>query len=93
MEAIEFRKDAREFLAWLAQNPGGYVLNRDRLENTQRQMILHRSRCLMFRTLHDNPDAFTGRKAIKVCASSVEALDAYVRQHGGSLARCRVCNP
>jgi hypothetical protein len=56
-------------------------------------MVLHRSRCLMFRTHHDDPDAFTGRKAIKVCAPSVEALDAYVKQHGGSLARCRVCNP
>jgi hypothetical protein len=93
MEAVEFSRDAREFFAWLTQNSGGYVLNRDRLENTQRPMVLHRSRCMLFRTHHDNPDAFTGRKAIKVCAPGVEALDEYARQHGRSLTRCRVCNP
>jgi hypothetical protein len=93
MDAIEFSKGGRAFFEWIAQNSGGYVLNRDRLENTKRKMVLHRSRCLMFRTHHDNPDAFTGRKAIKVCAPSIEALAEYARQHGGSLARCRLCNP
>ncbi|MEX3937392.1 hypothetical protein AB4Y32_37640 [Paraburkholderia phymatum] len=103
MIAETFRKDERGYLAWLAANPQGFVLNRYRNENSASYLVLHRATCRLVSQLSGNARAggFTERGYIKICASDVETLAGYARQHaskhgkpGRSFSKvCAICDP
>ncbi|NPT61650.1 hypothetical protein [Paraburkholderia elongata] len=103
MTAETFLEDERDYLAWLAANPHGFVLNRFRKENSASYMVLHRATCRLISQLSGNArvGGFTERGYIKICASDVETLAGYARQHasqhgkpGGSFSKvCAFCDP
>lgn len=87
-----------EYLAWLARNPTGFVVN------TRRQldpdyMVLHRANChsISGYTATSSSGAFTERSYIKICANSVGELRDWVRRNGrsdGSFStECQLCKP
>ena len=94
MEAKKFEKD-REYLAWIEQNPTGYVLNTSK--NTPASyMVLHGAGCHTVRPNKSTaPGAFTERKYIKVCSLDSKELARWIGEHGGSgfSKRCAACNP
>jgi hypothetical protein len=91
-EATIFKNDDAGFRAWQTGHPQGFVLNRQK-GKTDLYLILHRARCRQIATRSGNPHACTGMKYIKVCADSIEPLEAHAVEQGGPLTKCRICNP
>jgi hypothetical protein len=94
--ATEFTNNDRGYLAWLAANPGGFVLNTTRTCSPN-YMVLHGAGCFSIGnyTRMAQPGGFTARQYIKICATTEKELRAWVRQHGrpdGSFTRvCLRC--
>src|SRR5688572_2478223 len=97
MPATFDRSDA-EYLAWIRENPEGYVINVNRVP-TPEYMVLHRASCTTVTELHPPATAggFTERDYIKVCAEGIAELSEWVKQHGspsGSFSsQCLHCKP
>jgi hypothetical protein len=89
---IPFIDDDDGYLAWIASEPGGYVLNSHR-HPTASYLMLHRSSC---RTISGRPttgSAWT-KDYVKHCSSSADELDAWASATVGVNAdRCAVCTP
>jgi hypothetical protein len=85
------------YMAWLAANPRGYVINARR-SLSPNYMVLHRASCHAIR--HYSPTApdgaFTERGYVKICATDILELNKWVKRHGrldGSFSKsCSLCN-
>jgi hypothetical protein len=82
-----FRNDDDSFERWLAQHPGGFVLN------DGKTLTLHTARC-------DHIDITRGRAGVqwtvtagKICATETAELTAWADERRGPPARCRDCSP
>lgn len=91
-KARVFIDDDDGYQAWLAEQPGGFVINIQRSLNTS-DARLHRATC---RTITGQPargKAWTG-PYIKVCANELSQLDLWAAQLTGSpITRCGTCTP
>lgn len=96
--AIEFNNNDKNYQAWLAANPYGFVLNTPR-NHSPEYMVLHKASCFSISnyTRMAQPGGFTERQYVKVCGKIVDDLRTWVRQHGrpdGSYTgECRLCKP
>lgn len=94
----EFAKDDASYQAWLKQHPDGYVINTPRGKPAS-YMVLHTARCSKIGDYNKmaRPGGFTERDYIKICATDVASLRAWVRRHGrpdGSFTSiCSICKP
>lgn len=93
---IIFSGDDEAYLAWLLQNPDGFVVNSRRNTFDPDYLVLHKAKC---RTIsHQFDDGrYTERNYVKICASRREDLRDYLsrktgRDRGFSKA-CSKCSP
>ncbi len=100
MIAEVFDDGDERYLAWIAEHPNGYVLNRRRVGFSRNYLVLHTSACGMVSSYSAmvRPGGFTTRGYIKVCAAELVALREYVRtkcdRYDGSFTlRCNRCSP
>lgn len=96
-KVIIFRGIDAAYQSWLAENPGGFVLNaRRRLPPSY--MVLHRARCHTIRnyTRTAPGGAFTERGYVKICATTRDELRKWVKNFGrrdGSFSKiCSLCS-
>ena len=84
-----FRNNDECYLAWVDQNPNGWVLNKDTASPVPK---LHRADCSLICT-QDEPRTTNG--LIKSCSSDRNALVAYarVRYARPTSFGCRTCRP
>lgn len=91
-----FDSNEGEYQRWLKDNPEGYVLTTVR-EIAPIYMSLHRASCRMISQYKKNmaSDAFTGRRYIKICSRSSNALVAWIKEHNGDgfTKLCSICAP
>jgi uncharacterized protein YggE len=88
----EFRDDDEGYLRWLADHPGGYVVNvlRSYSKNTAR---LHRASCWAISGQSAKGVALT-YQYVKVCAELLAELDRWaIDQVGEVIVRCGTCRP
>jgi hypothetical protein len=89
---LVFRDDDSGYLAWIAVNPSGFVLNILRSLNPSTAKV-HRAGC---RTILGEPargKVWTG-PYIKLCAAELRDLDDWAAGRFGTLiARCGTCRP
>lgn len=96
--AVEFLYNEAGYIAWLGAHPSGFVLHTERVRNPY-YMILHRADCPLIcaYSTRTRPGGFTERDFIKICASDVDDLRAWVKAHGrpdGSFSsECATCRP
>ncbi len=93
---IEFLDDDEGYLAWIAANPNGFVLNVRRMADPD-YVVLHRANCGSISTDKREPGAYTTRDYRKICAASVAELQRAAKREGrsdGSFSkRCGLCRP
>lgn len=99
MSTMSFRDDERGYREWLGRNLDGFVIN-GRRRLTPNYLVLHRASCKSIRNypgMELDPGGFTERNYVKICGSSVDDLNVYVRTHFGARAvfskRCGRCKP
>jgi len=98
MNLVEFSENEKEFQAWLAQNPDGFVIN-TRRNRPPSYMVLHRATCSKIWEYNRmaRPGGFTERNHIKICSSTKRNLSDWVKLNGrsdGSFSkRCSFCKP
>lgn len=96
MKVTVFDNDEGEYQGWLKNNPEGYVLTTVR-DIDPGYMSLHRASCRMISQYMKTmaTDAFTGRRYIKICSRSPNALAAWIRVNSGDgfTKLCSVCAP
>jgi len=94
----EFAEDDASYQAWLRRHPAGYIINTPRSKPAN-YMVLHRASCSTIGDYNKmaRPGGFTEREYIKICATDLAGLRAWVRQHGrpdGSFSSiCSLCKP
>ncbi len=91
-DVVEFRDDDEGYLRWLAEHPGGYVLNCHR-KPTANYLVIHRATC---RSISGTPAR--GRRwtaeYIKVCAVTVTDIDRWTSALIGAPGQtCAQCEP
>ena len=90
-----FADDDQSYLAWIAANPSGFVLN-VRTHDDPDYIVAHRARCGTI-TSTRSPNAYTGRGYRKVCGATLADLSTWSASHGrpdGSFSKlCGRCNP
>ncbi len=93
---IEFRDDDTAYLAWIENNPQGFVLNL-RLVPDPDYVILHRACCGSISTPKRRRGAFTERSYRKICCDEVDPLRKAAIQEGrldGTFSgACALCRP
>jgi hypothetical protein len=91
----EFDGDDKGYLQWLADHPGGYVLNVRRKRPSDDYAILHRVACAAISSRKQSHGAFTERGYRKICAQTVGELRIALRAEGrfdGSFTKqCTKC--
>ena len=88
---VQFVDDDQGYLRWLAQNPGGFVVNSSRFP-TSNYLKLHRASCKHINIGVENNWTTTGY--IKTCSTDPATLDDWaVGATGSGLSPCRVCRP
>ncbi len=91
-----FSKDDEAYLAWLAENPAGYVINVRAVHDTN-YVVLHAAHCPHISRTLNPAGAFTSRSYRKICVSESDDLAAAARKLGrpdGSFSkRCQTCTP
>lgn len=99
MTATLFDGDDAAYLRWLAEHADGFVVNLRRRFDSE-YVVLHRARCPSvnrYRGIDKNPGGFTERNYLKLCATSVPALDGGLRRLFGEAAAfssaCSMCKP
>ncbi|RAV05972.1 hypothetical protein DQP55_24720 [Mycolicibacterium sp. GF69] len=88
----EFRDDDESYLAWIADHPGGWVVNIARNYNAVTARV-HHAGCRTI--IGKNPAAgvWTG-PYIKVCSDHVDELEEWAISHtGASIPLCGTCHP
>ncbi|KUI31609.1 hypothetical protein AU196_10660 [Mycobacterium sp. IS-1742] len=96
MAVREFRDDNGDrdddFLAWLAANPGGYVINILRSYSVSGAR-LHRASCRTINGQNPGGGKWIGQYA-KVCAPDPAEIDQWaVDRLGEPIVRCGICHP
>ncbi|NPT54888.1 hypothetical protein [Paraburkholderia elongata] len=96
-------KSDLNYRAWLAANPGGFVLNRYSSENSSSYLVLHRASCDYVTKLKGTATegGHTEHNYLKVCSPEIAPLAAYASEHstkhgkpGQSFTKlCTRCNP
>jgi hypothetical protein len=92
---IRFSDDDLGYLAWIAAHPDGFVLN-VRAPPDNHWIVLHRANCKSISNDTYQPNALTGRKHHKICASSEAEFIALKCEgwFGGTFSRrCGLCRP
>jgi hypothetical protein len=93
---IEFRDDDEGYLARIAANPTGFLLNVRRAADP-RYVVLHLSTCRSVSESARARGAYTARDYRKVCAARVEELRLAAKREGrldGSFSKkCALCRP
>ena len=80
-----------EFLAWIDEHPGGYVVNHHRYPDPA-YLKLHRATCGSIRS--ESRQNYVGESYAKTCAERKAELQEWARREiGGSLSRCGLCHP
>jgi hypothetical protein len=89
---VKLPDDDAAYVAWIAANPAGFVINIQQGLNAS-DARLHLAGC---RTIsHENPrrGPWIGTY-IKVCSVDLDALDRWAVEHArGDVAACRICHP
>lgn len=92
---IRFSDDDTGYMAWVAANPNGFVVN-VRAVAGPNYMVLHRASCRFISAPRDDR-AYTGRGYQKVVSESIDELRSYARSVGrwdGSFSQvCGHCAP
>lgn len=86
-----FVRDEAGYLAWVAANPGGFVINTNR-SHSAADTRLHRASCRFISgEIYGN---HTTNEFYKLCSAEVAELDAWAaREAGGVATRCSHCKP
>lgn len=92
----EFVDDEEGYLAWLINNPEGYVLNlRRRIPPDN--VVLHKATCGGISSLKRKPGAYTCRGYRKICEATIEELQfeeiRQMRKDRKFFKRCGNCHP
>lgn len=91
MNACEFRDEDAGYLAWLAANPEGYVLNIPR-SHSATQARVHLSGCWTI-SGQNRGSSLTG-SYVKVCARQLAKLERWAIEYVGTLITpCGACRP
>jgi hypothetical protein len=85
----QFQDDDAGYFAWLTAHPKGFVVNCYR-HPTPSYLVLHRTTCSHIRR---NRSTLTGSDYRKVCSEVEQNLHDWATTLGGSLIRCRSCQP
>lgn len=83
-----FVDDDAGYLGWLADHPGGFVLNTTRTPSAS-YLMSHRATCWTISRLQPRARTFTGDYS-KLCGSRAE-LESEARRLGGSAKSCGLC--
>ena len=87
---LVFRGDDEAYLHWIAEHPGGYVVNAGRNPRAS-YLKLHRATCRRISS-PGRPGAYTERDYIKICSQGRSALDRWARDDvGGALDATCAC--
>ncbi len=93
---IVFNRDEDAYLAWLAKNPHGFVVNTYQKPDSS-YLILHRASCASISNDAKPPGGFTERDYIKICALTIDELRAEMKSRkltNGSFSKeCGLCKP
>lgn len=84
-----FLDDDEGYFTWLAGNAQGYVIN-CHANPRPTYLVLHRADC---RHIQSKKRRRATCDYCKVCATEEQALQEWATTLGGSLARCRFCEP
>ena len=79
----EFKGNDLAYLAWLEENPDGFVLN-SRARPDPDYLILHRARCFLvsrYPRMEMKPGGFTERDYMKVCARTYQEISDWIASH------------
>jgi hypothetical protein len=93
-----FESDEPGYLAWIRNNPDGYVLNLNRRPK-HNYLVLHRASCrdICIRSSRRGAEQFTGGNYAKLCATDVESIAAWIREKVptalGFSSLCKRCRP
>jgi 5-methylcytosine-specific restriction protein A len=92
-----FNSGDQPFLAWMKQNPKGFVMNTPSAERTS-YLMFHKSQCMHIAgyTRSQEPGSFTERSYVKVCAHDPADLIAWARSNRKEVVDykiCRTCKP
>jgi len=91
MNACEFRDDDAGYLAWLATNPDGFVLNIARSYSATEARV-HLSGCWTI-SGQSRGSSLTG-SYVKVCALQLAELERWATDHVGTpISPCGACRP
>jgi len=89
-----FEHDDEKYLAWINEHPDGFILTSSKSLYPP-HTVIHRASCNKIKTLTGNakPGGFTERDYIKVYATSVSLLKAWVLQKrvDGDCRECSIC--
>jgi hypothetical protein len=85
-----FKDDNAGYLAWLAANPQGFVVNSDR-EPKASYLVLHRATC---EAISSPQDRNWSGPYIKTCSTDLPELENWAKTLGGQLSHgCPSCKP
>ena len=91
----KFTDNDEGYMRWISNNPGGFVVNVERLERPA-YAVLHRSSCPSI-SRHREAGAYTARGYKKVASSDLSKLKEYVRSIGRADSsfskQCGHCQP
>lgn len=86
-----FENDDEDYLRWLADHPGGFVVNCERSPKPG-YLMLHRATCRDIST--SARTNYTTTDYMKVCARDRSELERWAAgEIGGELQPCRHCSP
>jgi hypothetical protein len=92
MITCEFRDDDDGYVAWLASNPDGYVVNILRSHNASSARV-HRAGCRTIGGKNSNGVVWTG-PYVKVCAEHLAQLERWaIDEVGEPVTPCGTCRP
>jgi hypothetical protein len=88
-----FVDDDLGYEEWLRTHTAGYVINCERRPRAG-YLMLHLASCHTIRGIPDRGDTWTTADYMKVCADTIDALEAWtVAETGGQPQRCGSCAP
>ncbi|KXA92037.1 hypothetical protein AKJ65_08150 [candidate division MSBL1 archaeon SCGC-AAA259E19] len=87
----EFVDNDNGYLAWIRNNPTGFVINAER-NPSKRYLKLHKATCGTITS--GKRENWTRTQYMKICSQTKEELANWAeRKLAGKLDPCRICNP
>jgi hypothetical protein len=88
---IKIYRDADiDYLAWIEENPSGYVVNTDDPPTQAMYPMVHSARHRVVSS--ESRTNYTTGRYVKYCALDLEALERFVQaRHNRALNFCKVC--